>query len=79
MVLCSSMFMLFSYPICSGSRSPGLAADMHFIDDVIAFIGPGLEEFARVFFRLLTNFLVPQHVPSRLNQLLDLQRFGIRQ
>lgn len=25
----------FSYPICSGSQSPGLAADMHFKDDVI--------------------------------------------
>lgn len=30
----------FSYPLCSGARAPGLAADMHFKDDVIAFIGP---------------------------------------
>lgn len=42
----------FSYPICSGSLSPGLAADMHFRDDVIAFIGPAcafaLEPVARL-------------------------------
>lgn len=42
----------YSYPICSGSRSPGLAADMHFKDDVIAFIGPAcafaLEPVARL-------------------------------
>lgn len=41
-----------SYPICSGSRSPGLAADMHFKQDVIAFIGPAcafaLEPVARL-------------------------------
>lgn len=41
-----------SYPICSGSISPGLAADMHFRDDVIAFIGPAcafaLEPVARL-------------------------------
>lgn len=30
----------YSYPLCSGARAPGLAADMHFKDDVIAFIGP---------------------------------------
>jgi atrial natriuretic peptide receptor A len=42
----------FSYPICSGSISPGLAADMHFRDDVIAYIGPAcafaLEPVARL-------------------------------
>ncbi|XP_068144161.1 atrial natriuretic peptide receptor 1 [Drosophila tropicalis] len=41
-----------SYPSCSGSRAPGLAADMHFKDDVIAFIGPAcafaLEPVARL-------------------------------
>lgn len=38
---CLMNFLLFfSYPQCSGALSPGLAADMHFIDDVIAFIGP---------------------------------------
>lgn len=44
--------VLFSYPSCSGDRSPGLAADMHFRDDVIAFIGPAcafaLEPVARL-------------------------------
>uniref|UniRef100_A0A182QDM9 Receptor ligand binding region domain-containing protein n=1 Tax=Anopheles farauti TaxID=69004 RepID=A0A182QDM9_9DIPT len=29
-----------SYASCSGSKSPGLAADMHFKHSVIAFIGP---------------------------------------
>uniref|UniRef100_A0A182TFP5 Receptor ligand binding region domain-containing protein n=1 Tax=Anopheles melas TaxID=34690 RepID=A0A182TFP5_9DIPT len=29
-----------SYATCSGSKSPGLAADMHFKHSVIAFIGP---------------------------------------
>lgn len=42
----------FSYPSCSGARAPGLAADMHFKDDVIAFIGPAcafaLEPVARL-------------------------------
>lgn len=42
----------FSYPKCSGAKSPGLAADMHFRDDVIAFIGPAcafaLEPVARL-------------------------------
>ena len=42
----------FSYPVCSGAKSPGLAADMHFKDDVIAFIGPAcafaLEPVARL-------------------------------
>lgn len=41
-----------SYPKCSGAKSPGLAADMHFLDDVIAFIGPAcafaLEPVARL-------------------------------
>ncbi|GJQ80785.1 hypothetical protein Trydic_g9376 [Trypoxylus dichotomus] len=41
-----------SYPSCSGTRAPGLAADMHFRDDVIAFIGPAcmfaLEPVARL-------------------------------
>lgn len=41
-----------SYPSCSGARAPGLAADMHFRDDVIAFIGPAcafaLEPVARL-------------------------------
>ncbi|XP_055376635.1 atrial natriuretic peptide receptor 1 isoform X2 [Condylostylus longicornis] len=40
------------YPSCSGSLAPGLAADMHFKDDVIAFIGPAcafaLEPVARL-------------------------------
>lgn len=43
---------LSSYPACSGTKSPGLAADMHFRDDVIAFIGPAcafaLEPVARL-------------------------------
>ncbi|XP_052896080.1 atrial natriuretic peptide receptor 1 [Anopheles moucheti] len=29
-----------SYATCSGSKSPGLAADLHFKNNVIAFIGP---------------------------------------
>lgn len=29
-----------SYATCSGSKSPGLAADLHFKHSVIAFIGP---------------------------------------
>ncbi|XP_037950406.1 receptor-type guanylate cyclase gcy-28 [Teleopsis dalmanni] len=41
-----------SYPSCSGERAPGLAADMHFKNDVIAFIGPAcafaLEPVARL-------------------------------
>ncbi|VVC92776.1 unnamed protein product [Leptidea sinapis] len=41
-----------SYPSCSGAVAPGLAADMHFKDDVIAFIGPAcafaLEPVARL-------------------------------
>jgi Receptor family ligand binding region len=41
-----------SYPSCSGALSAGLAADMHFYDDVIAFIGPAcafaLEPVARL-------------------------------
>ncbi|XP_046753258.1 atrial natriuretic peptide receptor 2-like [Diprion similis] len=41
-----------SYPSCSGARAPGLAADMHFRDNVIAFIGPAcafaLEPVARL-------------------------------
>lgn len=41
-----------SYPSCSGARAPGLAADMHFRDDVVAFIGPAcafaLEPVARL-------------------------------
>ncbi|KAL4708446.1 hypothetical protein ACJJTC_001162 [Scirpophaga incertulas] len=40
------------YPSCSGALAPGLAADMHFKDDVIAFIGPAcafaLEPVARL-------------------------------
>lgn len=42
----------FSYPSCSGVLAPGLAADMHFISDVIAFVGPAclfaLEPVARL-------------------------------
>ncbi|XP_050514890.1 atrial natriuretic peptide receptor 1 [Diabrotica virgifera virgifera] len=42
----------FSYPTCSGSIAPGLAGDMHFLSDVIAFIGPAclfaLEPVARL-------------------------------
>lgn len=42
----------YSYPSCSGARAPGLAADMHFRDNVIAFIGPAcafaLEPVARL-------------------------------
>lgn len=45
-------FIFCSYPSCSGARAPGLAADMHFRDDVIAFIGPAcafaLEPVARL-------------------------------
>ncbi|XP_050297580.1 atrial natriuretic peptide receptor 1 isoform X1 [Anthonomus grandis grandis] len=41
-----------SYTSCSGVLAPGLAADMHFISDVIAFIGPAclfaLEPVARL-------------------------------
>ncbi|XP_026495452.1 atrial natriuretic peptide receptor 1 [Vanessa tameamea] len=41
-----------SYPSCSGAVAPGLAADMHFKDDVIAFVGPAcafaLEPVARL-------------------------------
>ncbi|PBC26770.1 Atrial natriuretic peptide receptor [Apis cerana cerana] len=41
-----------SYPSCSGAAAPGLAADMHFRDNVIAFIGPAcafaLEPVARL-------------------------------
>ncbi|CAG5029889.1 unnamed protein product [Parnassius apollo] len=41
-----------SYPSCSGAIAPGLAADMHFKDDVIAFVGPAcafaLEPVARL-------------------------------
>uniref|UniRef100_A0A182YSP3 Receptor ligand binding region domain-containing protein n=1 Tax=Anopheles stephensi TaxID=30069 RepID=A0A182YSP3_ANOST len=35
-----SSCLVFSYATCSGSKSPGLAADMHFKHSVIAFIGP---------------------------------------
>lgn len=49
---CCSCFNFFSYPSCSGAKAPGLAADMHFKDDVIAFIGPAcafaLEPVARL-------------------------------
>lgn len=45
-------FFCFSYPSCSGVLAPGLAADMHFISDVIAFVGPAclfaLEPVARL-------------------------------
>uniref|UniRef100_A0A034VK64 Atrial natriuretic peptide receptor 1 n=2 Tax=Bactrocera dorsalis TaxID=27457 RepID=A0A034VK64_BACDO len=41
-----------NYPSCSGAKAPGLAADMHFKNDVIAFIGPAcafaLEPVARL-------------------------------
>ncbi|KAH1000920.1 hypothetical protein HUJ04_013189, partial [Dendroctonus ponderosae] len=41
-----------SYPSCSGVLAPGLASDMHFVSDVIAFIGPAclfaLEPVARL-------------------------------
>lgn len=41
-----------SYPTCSGVTAPGLAADMHFRDDVVAFVGPAcmfaLEPVARL-------------------------------
>lgn len=40
------------YPSCSGAMAPGLAADMHFRDSVIAYIGPAcafaLEPVARL-------------------------------
>lgn len=36
----NKFYYSYSYPVCSGAKSPGLAADMHFKDDVIAFIGP---------------------------------------
>lgn len=34
------IIIIYSYPSCSGAAAPGLAADMHFRDNVIAFIGP---------------------------------------
>ncbi|XP_045460026.1 atrial natriuretic peptide receptor 1 [Harmonia axyridis] len=41
-----------SFPSCSGAMAPGIAADMHFLSDVIAFIGPAclfaLEPVARL-------------------------------
>nr|XP_029730687.1 atrial natriuretic peptide receptor 1-like isoform X2 [Aedes albopictus] len=41
-----------SYASCSGAKSPGLAADMHFKNNVVAFIGPAcafaLEPVARL-------------------------------
>ncbi|XP_060517120.1 atrial natriuretic peptide receptor 1 [Cylas formicarius] len=41
-----------SYPSCSGALAPGIAADMHFISDVVAFVGPAclfaLEPVARL-------------------------------
>ncbi|XP_046387988.1 atrial natriuretic peptide receptor 1 isoform X2 [Ischnura elegans] len=41
-----------SYPSCSGAKAPGLAADMHYMARVIAFIGPAcafaLEPVARL-------------------------------
>lgn len=54
--ICFNLFCYFrcygSYPTCSGVRAPGLAADMHFRDNVIAFIGPAcmfaLEPVARL-------------------------------
>ena len=46
------IFEFLSYPTCSGARAPGLAADMHFRDNVIAFVGPAcafaLEPVARL-------------------------------
>lgn len=46
------VIICFSYLSCSGDHSPGLAADMHFRDNVIAFIGPAcafaLEPVARL-------------------------------
>jgi Receptor family ligand binding region len=51
-IICIKIPTSFSYPICSGSRSPGLAADMKFKQNVIAFIGPAcafaLEPVARL-------------------------------
>lgn len=48
----TTILFAISYPSCSGARAPGLAADMHFRDDVIAFIGPAcmfaLEPVARL-------------------------------
>jgi hypothetical protein len=38
-IYCNSFF-LFSYPACDNSLTPGLAADMRFLSNVIAFIGP---------------------------------------
>lgn len=50
--MCVRNDFFFSYPSCSGARAPGLAADMHFRDDVIAFVGPAclfaLEPVARL-------------------------------
>lgn len=41
-----------SYPSCSGAVAPGLAADLHFQQNAIAFIGPAcafaLEPVARL-------------------------------
>lgn len=49
--ICSFSFTS-SYPSCSGAKAPGLAADMHFKNDVIAFVGPAcafaLEPVARL-------------------------------
>lgn len=46
------LWRLCSYPSCSGAKAPGLAADMHFKNDVIAFVGPAcafaLEPVARL-------------------------------
>lgn len=45
-------YNFLSYPSCSGAIAPGLAGDMHFRDEVIAFIGPScafaLEPVARL-------------------------------
>lgn len=47
-----NLHIFSSYPSCSGAIAPGLAGDMHFRDEVIAFIGPScafaLEPVARL-------------------------------
>lgn len=52
LTLCRLPIDVHRYPSCSGARAPGLAADMHFRDEVIAFIGPAcafaLEPVARL-------------------------------
>lgn len=51
-IVLTNSYLNDSYTSCSGARAPGLAADMHFRDKVVAFIGPAcafaLEPVARL-------------------------------